>query len=151
MRNTILIAIALLFGTGMVVADSGVGFTGTGKIDNPLKPKPEGIKSLLASGRLDMQQSVGMSFGTGANRFSQYYLNTLTYKVSEPLTIQATLGIHNQSLVGTGYGASTGARVVIPNVGVLYKPTENMRISFSFSNAPYYGSTYDPFWGRRGY
>lgn len=149
MKKSVLMAIMILCGATAAWADSSIGFSGTGRIDNPLKPKAEGIKSLLTSERFDMQQSVGMSFGTGANRFSQYYTNTLTYKVSEPLTIQATLGVHNQSMVGGGYGASAGARIIIPNVGVLYKPTENMRISFSFSNAPYYGSTYDPFWTRR--
>ncbi len=131
----------------------GIPLVGTGK--NPLKPAAEGLKGLFTSQNFDMQHTVGISFGTGANRFSQYYLNTMTYKVSEPLTIQATLGVQNQSLGGSSLrsgsfgGGASGARVIIPNIGILYQPRPNLRIQFGFSNTPYYA--YDPFQGRRGY
>ena len=134
-----------------VSADTGVGFTGDKVLTNPLKPA-DGLKGLFATEKFDMEQTIGINFGTGQNRFSQYYLNSMTYKVSEPLTIQATLGIHIQSVGTNVFGQSTGgAQLIVPNVGILYQPKPNLRIEFSFSNTPHYGSAYDSFWGRRGY
>ena len=144
-------------------AETGIGFPTDPGMTNPLKPAAEGLKDLFATDRFDMRHTVGFNFGTGASRFSQYYLNTMTYKVSEPLTIQATLGVQNQTL-GSGSqgrgsfgGGAGGARIIVPNIGILYRPTPNLRIEFGFSNTPYgggnpyYGSGYDPFRGRRGY
>ena len=74
-------------------AETGIGFP-----TNPLKPAAEGLKGLFATDRFGMRHTVGFNFGTGASRFSQYYLNSMTYKISEPLTIQATLGVQNQTL-----------------------------------------------------
>ena len=147
----IFIAIAVLAFAAEVAADTGIGFSGKPSVANPLKPTSEGLKALLAAEKFDMQQSVGLSFGTGASRFSQYYLNTMTYRISEPLTIQATLGVQNQNLAGSGYGGNAGARLIVPNVGILYQPRPNLRIEFGFTNTPYGGSAYDSFWGRRGY
>ena len=147
----ILFAPAIILLATAVSADTGVGLSGKQELSNPLKPS-QGLKGLFATEKFDMQQTVGLNFGTGQNRFSQYYLNSMTYKVSEPLTIQATLGIQNQSVGTNAFGQSTGgARLVVPNVGILYQPKPNLRIEFGFSNAPQYGSVYDPFWGRIDY
>ena len=131
-------------------AEDGIGFAGK-TLQNPLKPSGEGLKGLFATEKFDMQQTVGLSFGTGANRFSQYYLNTITYKVSAPLTIQATLGLQNQTLGSNARGVigAGGVKMVIPNLGVLYQPTPNLKIEFGFSNTPYYNSGYDSFLGYR--
>jgi hypothetical protein len=131
-------------------AEDGIGFAGKTR-QNPLKPSAEGLKGLFSIEKFDMQQTVGLSFGTGANRFSQYYLNTMVYKVSEPLTIQVTLGLQNQKLGSNAFGATGagGVKVVIPNIGILYQPTPNLKIEFGFSNTPYHNSGYDSFWGYR--
>lgn len=149
------VAVGVIAFSAGLHAETGVGFTGDSKVKNPLQPSATGLKGIFSAEKFDTQQTIGVSFGTGANRFSQYYLNTMTYRVSEPLTIQATLGIHNQSLGRDAYGGGAGgARIVVPNVGILYQPRPNLRIEVGFSNAPGYG--YDPFgrdtfWGRRGY
>ncbi len=148
MLRAITIMLAIGLSTGLH-ADTAVGFSGGTTINNPLKPSAKGIKSLFASQKFDMQQTVGISFGAGSNRFSQYYLNTMTYKVSEPLTIQATLGVQNRKLSSDAFGSS-GARVIVPNIGVLYQPKPNLKIQFSFSNSTD-GYGYDPYWMRRGY
>jgi hypothetical protein len=149
--TTILLALSICLLASPASADTGVGFSGEPTVTNPLKPTSEGLKALFATEKFDMQQSVGLTFGTGANRFSQHYLNTMTYKISEPLTIQATLGIQNQTLASGAYGSASGARLIVPNIGILYQPKPNLRIEFGFSNTPYGGSAYDSFWGRRGY
>jgi hypothetical protein len=110
----------------------------------------DGIRGLLQSGKLDFQNTAGLSFGTGGAGFSQYYLSTTTYKPADKLTVRATLGIHNQSYGHNVYGQSVaGARLVIPQVGVLYQPTPNLRIEFGFSNVPHYG--YGNPWGLSGF
>jgi hypothetical protein len=131
-------------------AEDGIGFVGKTR-QNPLKPTAEGLMGLFPTEKFDMQQTLGLSFGTGANRFSQYYMNTMIYKVSEPLTIQATLGLQNQTLGSHAFGATGagGVTVVIPNIGILYQPTPNLKIEFGFSNTPYYNSGYDSFLGYR--
>ncbi len=150
-RLIILLGAALCV-TTRAGADSGIGFTDEGSATNLLKPAADGFKGLFAAERFDMQHTIGLNFGTGSSNFSQYYLNTMTYKVSEPLTIQATLGVQNQSLGGSTFGqGASGARIIVPNVGVLYRPTKNLMIEFGFRNTPYYRSGCDPFWGRRDY
>lgn len=131
-------------------AETGIGFPPDRNVANPLKPVAVGLKGLFATQKFDMQHTVGFNFGSGANRFSQFYLNTMTYKVSEPLTIQATMGVQNQTLGNSSFGGgASGARIIIPKIGILYQPRPNFKIEFGFSNTPYYG--YDPFWRRRGY
>jgi hypothetical protein len=151
LKNTVLILGIALLSVATTYAENGIGFDRGKGTANPLKPAAEGRKGLFATEKLDMQQTIGMSFGTGANRFSQYYLNTMAFKISEPLTIQATLGIQNQTLGNNAFGSSGagGARIIIPNIGVLYQPTKNLKIEFGFSNTPQYNYGYDPFWGRR--
>jgi hypothetical protein len=149
--NALLILGIALMSITTTHAEAGIGLARGQSPTNPLKPTADGLKGLFATEKFDTQQTVGMSFGTGANRFSQYYMNTMAYKISEPLTIQATLGIQNQTLGSSAFGASGagGTRIIVPNIGVLYQPTPNLRIEFGFSNAPRYGSGYDPFWHRR--
>jgi len=147
----LLITVALM--SGSAAAKTGVVLTGTG-VDNPLGSlgsAGNGLKALLASGKLDVQHTVGLSFGTGNSGFSQYYMNTLTYKPASKVTVQATLGIQNQVGAQNVFGQSvSGARIVVPNIGMLYQPTPNLRISIGFSNVPAYGTYYDP-WGRIGF
>ena len=124
-------------GTGIDVGKSG--------LLNPLKPQTA-LKGLLNSAKFDMNQTVGMSVGSGGSGFSQYYLNSVTYKASDKLTVNATLGLHNQAYGSGFYGSTTnGAQIVVPNLGVTYRLKPNMTLHFSFSNIPnyYYRSAWD--------
>lgn len=90
-----------------------------------------------------------MSFSSGGygSGLTNYYLNTITYKASEPLTVQAQVGFEHNTYGRAVYGSSRAgsARIVVPYVGLLYEPSPRFRIEIQFSNAPYY---YD---FRRGY
>ena len=101
------------------------------------------FKGLLDMSRLSFKNTAGISFRSGDfGGMSQYYLNTITYQASKPLVVRAQVGVEN-----TMFGNSTlrssggsGARLVIPYLGVRYQPRENLIIDFSFSHRPtYYG------------
>lgn len=139
-----LIVAALLIGFSNTHAGTGIDL-GKPSVLNPLKPG-SALKSLLNSNRFDMHQTVGMDVGTGGSGFSQYYLNSLTYKASDKLTVNATLGLHNQAYGSGLYGSTTsGAQIVVPNVGITYQLKPNMTFHIGFSSAPnqYYRSSWN--------
>ena len=105
------------------------------------------FKGLFDSKRLTFQHTVGMSFSSGGGGFTQYYLNTITYKAAEPLTVQAQVGLQHNVYGKALYGSSNAgsARIVVPYVGLLYEPSPKFRIEIQFSNTPYY------YGFRRGY
>ena len=108
----------------------------------PLNDLAQKSKSLFSKDRLSFEHTLGMSFGSGqSGGLNQYYLNTITYKVSKPLVITAQLGFQNTLSGKSAYGSPVGNRMqlVVPYVGVLYQPRPNFRIEFQFSNMPSYG------------
>ena len=115
MKSYLIIA-ALLLGIGTLHAKTGIN-VGNPIGVNPLKPG-SALKGLLNSTKFDMHQTVGMNIGTGGSGFSQYYLNAMTYKASDKLTVNATLGLQNQAYGSGFYGSATnGARIVVPKRG----------------------------------
>ena len=143
MKSYLIIA-ALLLGIGTLHAKTGIN-VGNPIGVNPLKPG-SALKGLLNSTKFDMHQTVGMNIGTGGSGFSQYYLNAMTYKASDKLTVNATLGLQNQAYGSGFYGSATnGARIVVPNVGITYRLKPNMTFHIGFSSVPnpYYRSSWN--------
>ena len=106
--------------------------------------------ALLDRSRLSFEHTIGITFGSGAfGGLNQYYLNTMSYRVSRPLVIKAQVGIQNNLSGNAIYGSATGNRtqVIVPYVGLLYQPKPNIRIELQFSNLPvsYYGRRYGGF------
>jgi hypothetical protein len=147
-------AIALIVAFGLSTPNLHAGVSDTGPTDTPSELKlsrdgllgaPKGLdfKGLLTSDRLTFRNTVGISFRSGAfGGMSQYYLNTITYRASKPLVIRAQVGIENtmfgqsRALSGTG----GGTRLVVPYLGVQYRPLENLTIDISISHMPaHYG------------
>ena len=97
------------------------------------------IKGLLNSDRLSFQNTVGINFssGSGAN-LNQYYLNTITYKAKQPLIIKAQVGLQHNLYGSPAFGSAMGGntKVIVPFLGLLYKPRDNIQIEFQFSNRP---------------
>ena len=139
---TILVLGVAMLSFALADAEQGIGFDVGKKTTNSLKPTTEFLRGLFATEKFDMQQTVGLSFGTGANQFNQYYLNTMAFKVSEPLIFRTTLGIQTQAL-GSRASGVRGTRLIIPNIGVLYQPNKNLKIEFRFCNTPQFGYEYD--------
>ncbi len=118
--------------------------------------------SLRNSHRFSMQQSYSLSFmSSGAGSASSgLYLNTLSYRLANPLTLSADLGFYTpisstlpgmrqNSLMSQGAGSS----LVLPRVGLEYRPTENFSMNVELFNGPdawkAYGSSFSqPFWNR---
>ena len=106
-------------------------------------PNGMDFKGLLRSDRLTFRNTVGVSFQSGEfGGMSQYYLNTITYRASRPLVIRAQVGIQNTMFGKSSVLSSTGggAHLVVPYLGVQYRPLENLTIDISISQRPaYYG------------
>jgi hypothetical protein len=101
---------------------------------------------LLDMNRLSFKNTAGVSFQSGEfGGMSQYYLNTITYQASKPLVVRAQVGVENTMFGSSALRSSggSGARFVIPYLGIRYQPRENLIIDISISHRPtdygYYG------------
>ena len=125
--------------------------------------------SFLNPNRFSMRQSYSMNFASGSygSTSAGLYLNTLSYKLADPLTLSADVGFHTP-LYSSGAFArgglsgrsgfqdpSQGSSLVLPRVGLEYRPSKNTTLSLQLINGQdaykAYGSSLDPFispWSR---
>lgn len=118
--------------------------------------------SLLNPNRFSMRQSYSVGFASGSfgSSSSGLYLNTLSYRLADPLTLSADVGFHTPlyssgafsqgSRGGAGFqDPRLGSTLVLPRVGLEYKPTEHTSMSLQLFNGrdayKAYGGLYDPF------
>ncbi len=100
--------------------------------------------SLLNPNRFSMRQSysVGFSSSSIGSQSSGLYLNTISYRLADPLVLSADVGFHMpfySSLGGPTSGFQNpglGGALVLPHVGLEYRPSENSSISIHFINGP---------------
>lgn len=100
--------------------------------------------SFLNPNRFSMRQSysVGMSSGSFGTSSAGLYLNTLSYRLADPLTLSADIGFHTpfySSFGGPTAGFQNpglGSSLVLPHVGLEYRPSEHTSISLHFFNGP---------------
>ncbi len=118
----------------------------------------------LSPNRFSMHQSYSLNFssGGGGSSSSGLYLNTLAYQIAAPLTLSMDIGFHApfyNSYSGmqgrTIWNGSQRPSLVLPRIGLDYKPTEHTSISLQLINgsdalkaygSPYYGGMGSPFW-----
>jgi hypothetical protein len=115
----------------------------------------------LNANRFSMYQSYSMSFGAGGGNqtSSGLYLNTVSYRLSDPLTLSMDMGFHTpfyNSMPGMQSGnlwdGTTQSSLVLPRIGLEYKPSEHTSFSLQLINGPdaakAYGQagSYSPFW-----
>lgn len=112
--------------------------------------------SLLSPSRFSMQQSYSMSFmaGSGGSTSSGLYLNTLAYRLFDPLTFSLDLGFHapihgSGSLYGPRSPLSAGAdpSLVLPRMGLEYRPSNNLLLSLEYLNGRDALKAYGPAFG----
>jgi hypothetical protein len=127
-----------------------------------MAPEPQSQNSVsgfsfLNPNRFAMHQSYSMNFASGSFGSSSagLYLNTLSYKLADPLTLSADVGFYTPLYNSTGAFSKSGfqdpragSSLVFPHIGLEYKPTDNTTFSLHLFNGQdaykAYGSM-DPF------
>jgi hypothetical protein len=100
--------------------------------------------SFLNPNRFSMQQSYSVNFTSSSLGAASagLYLNTLNYKLADPLTLSADVGFYSPLYSSTAgsFGSrgiqdpSRGSSIVFPHVGLEYKPTKNTSFSLHLFN-----------------
>lgn len=100
--------------------------------------------SLLNPNRFSMHQSYSVNFASGSFGSSSagLYLNTLSYRLADPLTLSADVGFYTPLYASPSMGMSKGgfqdprlgSSLVFPHIGLEYKPSENSTISLHLFN-----------------
>jgi hypothetical protein len=100
--------------------------------------------SFLSPNRFSMQQSYSVNFSSGSlgSSSSGLYLNTLSYKLANPLTLSADVGFYSPLYSNSAgkFGSrgiqdpSLGSSLVMPRLGLEYKPTKNTTFSLQLFN-----------------
>jgi hypothetical protein len=130
---------------------SNTVLTQPGDFDRASLMSPEGRAgnsvsgfSLVNPNRFSMRQSYSVNFSSGPIGTSSagLYLNTLSYRLADPLTLSADVGfytpLYGSSSMGFAKGGfqdpRLGSSLVFPHVGLEYKPTEHSSISLHLFN-----------------
>lgn len=99
--------------------------------------------SLLNPNRFSMRQSYSMGFASGSfgSSSSGLYLNTLSYRLADPLTLSADVGFHTPLYSSSGsfsrggfQDPRLGSSLILPRIGLEYKPTEHTSMSLQLFN-----------------
>jgi hypothetical protein len=114
--------------------------------------------SLLNPNRFSMHQSYSVNFASGSlgSMSSGVYLNTLSYRLADPLTLTADVGFYSPLYNSTGAFSKNGfqdprlnSSLILPHIGLEYKASENTSFSIHLLNGQdayrAYGSAMDPF------
>jgi hypothetical protein len=109
--------------------------------------------SLTNPNRFSMRQSYSVSAmsSSAGSASSGLYLNTVGYKISDPLFMFVDVGIHtplHSSIQGmNGNAGAAGSSMVIPRMGLEYRPTERLTVNLELVNGPDAWKAYGPGWG----
>jgi hypothetical protein len=110
--------------------------------------KIQGIVGLLGLDptRFSMSQSYSLSFTTGGGHsYNQgLYLNTMRYQLADPLSMYLQLGFVHQPLGNLGQNSlQQQSEFFVSGAGLEYKPSDNLKFQFEFSQRP---SSYSPYY-----
>ncbi len=103
--------------------------------------RPTGLfDRLLHSPRFHMTQSYSLSFfSLGGQAFNQgMYLNSMSYRISDPLLAQVQIGYLHQPLGAWGNSGQTDGRVFVRSASLKYQPSDQMSIHFDYETVPAY-------------
>jgi hypothetical protein len=100
--------------------------------------------SLLDPSKIDMQQSISVSYQTdGKNSLmSNMYTNTIRYQISKPLSMKIHLGFEHQP-AGFSNVLESDQSHFLPGFELTYKPSKNFMFHFEYN-------TYTPFSSSKG-
>jgi hypothetical protein len=106
-----------------------------------LVQRPTGLfDRLLHSSRFRMTQSYSLSFfSMGGQAFNQgMYLNSMSYRICDPLLARVQIGYLHQPLGAWGNADQTGGRVFVRSASLLYQPSDQMSVHFDYETVPAY-------------
>ncbi|MBK9577179.1 MAG: hypothetical protein IPK50_04715 [Fibrobacterota bacterium] len=89
--------------------------------------------------RMQVHQSVTFSAGSGGgSTYSQgLYNNEITYRLSDPLTLQLNLGVLTPfSASGPAAQGMQKGAYLIPDIGLEYRPSESVLFSVKYMSIP---------------
>jgi len=101
--------------------------------------KPTGLfDRLLHSPRFRMTQSYSLSFfSLGGQAFNQgMYLNSMSYRISDPLLAQVQVGYLHQPLGSWGNTGQADGRVFVRSASLRYQPSDQMSVHFEYESLP---------------
>lgn len=91
--------------------------------------------------------SFGVTTGGGHTHSSGLLVQHLQYQISKPLTLHMSVGLEHNPLAMAGLNTGPQqASIVIPSLDLIYRPTDNVFVTFHYSNAPAYNAR--PWWER---
>ncbi len=94
---------------------------------------------LLDPNRFSMSQSYSIGFFSDGKSgvTTGLYTNYITYNFSSPLTLKVKLGyLHDPSMLFRSSSSSGAAGLFLPEVRLIYNPSENFRVDFIYSVVP---------------
>ncbi len=111
---------------------------------------------LFNPANFSMRQSVSMSYMTMGNQSIALgmYTNSMSYKISDPLTLSADVSIMNSpySSLGNSFAKSING-IYLTRAELNYHPTKNFQVDVQFDQNPLY-QYYNPYyynpWGWYG-
>ena len=95
-----------------------------------------------------MRQSVSMSYTTFGNQGLALgmYTNSMSYKISNPLTLSADVSILNSPYSSLGSKFSQGLNgIYLTRADLNYHPTDNFQVDLQFNQNPLY-RYYNPYY-----
>ncbi len=101
---------------------------------------PKGLIGLLGlnPNRFTMQHSYSLSYlSAGDNGYSQgMYLNTMSYRFSDPLSFSLQWGVMNQPLSGSGASPLYQSGFFFSGANLEYKPSDKFSVGLQINSLP---------------
>jgi len=112
--------------------------------------QPKGfLDALFDASRFTMSHSYSMSAGAiGKQSFNQgLYLNTMSWKLADPLFMQLRVGYAHQPLGGNSlFGESSkSGQFFLQQAYLEYKPFKNAKLTFEYQSMPQSSFYHSPF------
>jgi hypothetical protein len=101
--------------------------------------QPRGfLSALLDNSRFSMSHSYSLNvISMGGHTFNQgLYLNTMNFRLSDPLLMQVRLGYRHQPFGGVGLNQENSGKLFLQRAMLRYEPTKNMVFTIDYQQMP---------------
>lgn len=108
-----------------------------GGITSPLSGS---FLGLFSPDRFVMNHSYSMTYfsGGGMSGSMGVYMNTMNFKLSNPLYLRVNMGVEHQPFGGKRIYGNEGAHF-LHGAELIYQPNQNFQMQVGYSNNPFYG------------